>query len=171
MAGFVDQLGAGGFFCLFAHATRFFGHKVSLLGRFNGQGLGPEVQDYVSRAMVVTADGGLNATSGVSVQEADTAGHASVLGISGATGKDDVGLEQGQCIYANGKNVQVVVRVTLGVEYMKIILVDGRVKGAMLIGDTGLEETFENLILNGTDVGALGADLLSEDIDIEDFFD
>lgn len=53
----------------------------------------------------------------------------------------------------------------------QVILVRGRVRGAMLIGDTGLEETFENLILNGTDVSEFGADLLSLDLDIEDFFD
>lgn len=41
----------------------------------------------------------------------------------------------------------------------------------MLIGDTGLEETFENLILSGIDVSDIGADLLSLDVDIEDFFD
>lgn len=41
----------------------------------------------------------------------------------------------------------------------------------MLIGDTGLEETFENLILSGTNVSDVGADLLSLDVDVEDFFD
>ena len=41
----------------------------------------------------------------------------------------------------------------------------------MLIGDTGLEETFENLILNGTDVSKIEDDLLSVDVDLEDYFD
>lgn len=53
----------------------------------------------------------------------------------------------------------------------QVIVEKGRVRGAMLIGDTGMEETFENLILNGTDVSDIGADLLSVDVDIEDFFD
>lgn len=53
----------------------------------------------------------------------------------------------------------------------QVILVGGRVRGAMLIGDTGLEETFENLILSGTNVSDVGADLLSLDVDVEDFFD
>lgn len=44
-------------------------------------------------------------------------------------------------------------------------------RGAMLIGDTGLEETFENLILSGIDVSHIGDDLLSRDVDVEDFFD
>ena len=47
----------------------------------------------------------------------------------------------------------------------------GQVRGAMLIGDTGLEETFENLILSGTNVSDVGPDLLSLDVDVEDFFD
>lgn len=41
----------------------------------------------------------------------------------------------------------------------------------MLIGDTGLEETFENLILNETDVSDMAVNLLNPDVDIEDFFD
>lgn len=50
-------------------------------------------------------------------------------------------------------------------------MVDGRVRGAMLIGDTGLDETFENLILSGTNVSHVGDDLLSRDVDIEGLFD
>lgn len=50
-------------------------------------------------------------------------------------------------------------------------MADGRLRGAMLIGDTGLEETFENLILSGTDISHIGVDLLSREIDVEDFFD
>lgn len=52
-----------------------------------------------------------------------------------------------------------------------MIVVDGRVRGAMLIGDTGLDETFENLILSGTNVSHVGDDLLSRDVDIEGLFD
>ncbi len=51
------------------------------------------------------------------------------------------------------------------------MLKDGKVKGAILIGETDLEETFENLILNQTDVGHLGEELLNPDVDIEDYFD
>lgn len=54
---------------------------------------------------------------------------------------------------------------------LQVVLEKGRVRGAMLIGDTGLAETFENLILNATDVSEIGVDLLSLDVDIEDFFD
>lgn len=44
-----------------------------------------------------------------------------------------------------------------------------RMVGAVLIGETDLEETFENLILNQLDLSAYGDDLLTQDI--EDFFD
>ena len=47
----------------------------------------------------------------------------------------------------------------------------GRMQGAILIGDTDLEETFENLILNQMDLTDFGVDLLDPNIDIEDFFD
>ncbi len=47
----------------------------------------------------------------------------------------------------------------------------GRVCGALLIGETDLEETFENLILNQIDVSSLGENLINPDIDIEDYFD
>jgi NAD(P)H-nitrite reductase large subunit len=47
----------------------------------------------------------------------------------------------------------------------------GKVVGAMLIGDTGLEEVFENLILNMLDVSAIGIDLLDPSLDLEDYFD
>ncbi|CAK9290943.1 unnamed protein product [Gordionus sp. m RMFG-2023] len=45
------------------------------------------------------------------------------------------------------------------------------IRGAILIGETGLEETIENLILNGTDIAPFGQELLNPNIDIEDFFD
>jgi hypothetical protein len=44
-------------------------------------------------------------------------------------------------------------------------------QGAILIGDTDLEETFENLILNQLDLQDFGVDLLDPNIDIDDFFD
>jgi hypothetical protein len=37
--------------------------------------------------------------------------------------------------------------------------------------DAGLEETFENLILDGIDLSRYGVELLDPDVDIEDFFD
>ena len=64
---------------------------------------------------------------------------------------------------------QVMIRNTPQTEYIKCVLMDGRVCGAMLIGDTDLEETFENLMLSRVNVS--GMDLLNPDVDLEDFFD
>ena len=54
---------------------------------------------------------------------------------------------------------------------MKVVLQDSRMQGAVLIGDTNLEETFENLILNQTDLTLLKEHLLEPNVDIEDYFD
>jgi len=67
--------------------------------------------------------------------------------------------------------VQYLVRCTENVEYIKVVMEDWKMQGAVLIGDTGLEETFENLILNQVDLESYGVDLLNPDIDIEDYFD
>jgi len=56
-----------------------------------------------------------------------------------------------------------------GKKYMKAVLRGGRMVGAVLIGETDVEEAFENLILNQLDVSIYGEELLSHDI--EDFFD
>lgn len=63
------------------------------------------------------------------------------------------------------------VRVTKGVEYLKLVVRDGKVHGAVLIGDTEMEETLENLILDQLDISQFGENLLSPDIDIDDYFD
>jgi NAD(P)H-nitrite reductase large subunit len=59
----------------------------------------------------------------------------------------------------------------LGVEYLKLVVQDGKLHGAVLIGDTEMEETFENLILNQLDISRYGENLLNPDIDIDDYFD
>lgn len=66
---------------------------------------------------------------------------------------------------------EALLRVTENKEYIKYVMVDGRLQGAILIGDTGLEETTENLILNQLDLSPYGDDILDPDIDIEDYFD
>lgn len=69
------------------------------------------------------------------------------------------------------KDYELLVRVTDGQEYVKLVLKNGKVVGAMLIGDTDLEEMCENLILNQIDITNLKDDLLDPNIDIEDYFD
>lgn len=57
-----------------------------------------------------------------------------------------------------------------GLEYVKVVLRDGRMEGAILKGKTDLEETFENLILKQTDLTPFKDHLLDPNVDIEDFF-
>ncbi|PNF30166.1 Pyridine nucleotide-disulfide oxidoreductase domain-containing protein 1 [Cryptotermes secundus] len=66
---------------------------------------------------------------------------------------------------------EVLLRVTKGTEYIKLVMKDGKMQGAVLIGETDLEEMCENLILNQLDLSIYGEDLLNPDIDIEDYFD
>jgi hypothetical protein len=44
-------------------------------------------------------------------------------------------------------------------------------QGAVLIGETELEETFEHLILDGLDLTRYGPDLLAPDVELEMIFD
>ncbi|KAJ8261972.1 hypothetical protein GJAV_G00160620 [Gymnothorax javanicus] len=70
-----------------------------------------------------------------------------------------------------GQDHELLVRCTKGEEYVKVVLRQGRMVGAVLIGETDLEETFENLMLNQMDLSAYGEELLNPNIDIEDYFD
>lgn len=79
-----------------------------------------------------------------------------------------LGLFNGQKL---DKDYEVLLRVTRGVEYIKLILKNGRMQGAVLIGETDIEEMCENLILNQLDLTDIADDLLNPDIDIEDYFD
>ncbi|KAG8190665.1 hypothetical protein JTE90_001274 [Oedothorax gibbosus] len=79
-----------------------------------------------------------------------------------------LGLYNGQKL---GKDYEIIVRSSERTEYVKIILQEGKMQGAVLIGETDLEETFENLILNQLDISVYGEDILNPDIDIEDYFD
>lgn len=79
-----------------------------------------------------------------------------------------MGLYNGQKL---GQNYEILLRITKKEEYIKLILENGRMQGAVLIGDTNLEEMCENLILNQIDLSPYGEDILNPDIDIEDYFD
>lgn len=79
-----------------------------------------------------------------------------------------IGLFNGQKL---GVDYEILLRMTKGVEYVKFVLQNGKLQGAILIGDTDLEETCENLILNEIDLSEYKEDLLNPDIDIEDYFD
>lgn len=66
---------------------------------------------------------------------------------------------------------EVLLRTTKGLEYVKFVIEDHKLQGAILIGDTDLEEMCENLILNQINLEPYGDDILNPDIDIEDYFD
>ena len=78
-----------------------------------------------------------------------------------------LGLFKGQ----NLEQYKLLLKVEEGKQFVKLILKEGRVKGAILIGDTGLEETIENLITSQLNVSRIEDNLLDADIDIEDYFD
>lgn len=79
-----------------------------------------------------------------------------------------LGLFNGQTL---DNSYEILLRITKGVEYVKLVMKNGRMQGAVLIGETDLEEMCENLILNQLDLTEFGEDLLNPDIDIEDYFD
>jgi hypothetical protein len=137
---------------LFAHITRFFGYKVVLLGRYNGQGLGLDIE---------------NAIKEIAIQPNQNDNDDNTKNENNSKTKKYETSHINDVI----NQVEIWTRVTLNEEYIKIIIKEGKVIGALLIGDTNLEEVFENLILNQLDVSALGADILNPDIDIEDYFD
>lgn len=55
--------------------------------------------------------------------------------------------------------------------FVRVLLLRGRMQGAVLIGETELEETFENLILDGLDLSQFGPSLLDPDIELDHVFD
>ncbi|KAK2163014.1 hypothetical protein LSH36_87g02048 [Paralvinella palmiformis] len=162
-------------FCfeLFAHVTKFFNYKVVLLGRFNGQGLGEDQE-----LLVRVSEGSQNSvkirnnisdwmhTNGSILQGTWFGPVAFIILVSDQLPScwihkfvDDVTFSES------------LMHPELRKEYIKVILKNGRMHGALMIGDTDMEETFENLILNGMDLTAFKEDLLNPNIDIEDFFD
>lgn len=66
---------------------------------------------------------------------------------------------------------EILLRTTPNYEYIKFVLKNDKLQGAILIGETDLEEMCENLILNGIDLSPFGVDILNPDIDIDDYFD
>eukprot|EP00878_Enallax_costatus_P037323 GHUV01042147.1.p1 GENE.GHUV01042147.1~~GHUV01042147.1.p1 ORF type:complete len:111 (+),score=23.74 GHUV01042147.1:217-549(+) len=55
--------------------------------------------------------------------------------------------------------------------FVRVLLLRGKMQGAVLIGETDLEETFENLILDGLDLSSYGPALLDPDIELDHVFD
>ena len=55
--------------------------------------------------------------------------------------------------------------------FVRVLLLRGKMIGAVLIGDTELEEAFENLILDSLDLSSYGPALLDPDMEIGHIFD
>lgn len=55
--------------------------------------------------------------------------------------------------------------------FVQVVLHNGRVRGAVLVGDVDNAEVFENLIVGQMDVAWMGEDLVDESIDLENYFD
>lgn len=70
-----------------------------------------------------------------------------------------------------GNDYEILIRTTPRLEYIKFVLQNGKLQGAILIGETDLEEMCENLILDQIDLSPFGDDILNPDIDIDDYFD
>ncbi len=152
MVGYSDELGGGFNFEIFTHVTFFFGYRVILLGLYNGQTLPLDIQDEIKNRVV--------RSSGV-IERREGEGSSDSMVVAA----DDITAKLGAL------DVQVYVRVTPGEEYIKVIVYRGKLVGAILIGDTDLEEAFENVIMSGVDVSHLGVDILHPDFDAEDYFD
>lgn len=157
----LEESDGGTAFECFAHVTTIGGFKVVLLGAYNGQGLGRAYEEALRSGMAALS-AKASAGAPASTPPPDAAAGAALL----------------SC------DVEVQLRITPGVEYAKVVIHRGRVVGAMLVGDTDLEETMENLIMNRLSVFApemaaegggsakrVTLDLLDPTIDIEDYFD
>ena len=57
--------------------------------------------------------------------------------------------------------------------FARVLLADGRMRGAVLVGDEACElcESFEHLILDALDLSTYGPHILDPDFDVEDYFD
>lgn len=56
--------------------------------------------------------------------------------------------------------------------FIRVVIESGRLRGALLIGDAELSETYENLILDRLDVSHIAqAELVDPSIDLDDYFD
>lgn len=147
---------------VFAHITRFFGFKVVLLGRYNAQGLGHLLENATKTTMI--AHQAEVEVDHDAMEEYHVSNSNRELIVS--TPQQD---NNGQSKKKN--ELELWIRVTPGKEYIKVVVYKGKIVGALLIGDTEMEETFENLIFNALDVSRYGIHLLDPDIDINDYFD
>mmetsp|Transcript_27266 Transcript_27266/g.48195 ORF Transcript_27266/g.48195 Transcript_27266/m.48195 type:complete len:157 (-) Transcript_27266:66-536(-) len=82
-----------------------------------------------------------------------------------------LGLFKAQGLGEEGKDYKVLIRCKPGKEFIRIIIKNHRVVGAMLIGCLEMAETFENLICNQISIASIEDELLRDDVDLDDYFD
>ncbi|CAO4364348.1 unnamed protein product [Caenorhabditis nigoni] len=66
---------------------------------------------------------------------------------------------------------KVVLRDTEEDKLVRCVVVNNVIVGALLIGETEMEETLENLILNKTDLEGIAETFLEPGVDLDDYFD
>ncbi|GLI69045.1 hypothetical protein VaNZ11_013587, partial [Volvox africanus] len=88
-----------------------------------------------------------------------------------------LGLYNGQRLeHEPAKDIQLFSRVARaadgsGSTFVRVLMLRGRMQGAVLIGETELEEALENVILDGLDLSAYGPHILDEDFELDHVFD
>lgn len=55
--------------------------------------------------------------------------------------------------------------------FARVLMLRGRMIGAVLIGETEMEEAFQNLILDGLDLSSIGPSILDPELEIDHIFD
>lgn len=90
-----------------------------------------------------------------------------LVSYSRVTEEGDTGYHQGHCCRPGNRRDEG----DKGRTFVRILLLRGKVQGAVLIGETDLEEAMENLILDGLDVGGYGPDLLDPELELDHIFD
>eukprot|EP01025_Chloroclados_australasicus_P019666 TRINITY_DN2073_c1_g1_i2.p1 TRINITY_DN2073_c1_g1~~TRINITY_DN2073_c1_g1_i2.p1 ORF type:complete len:516 (+),score=81.64 TRINITY_DN2073_c1_g1_i2:225-1550(+) len=82
-----------------------------------------------------------------------------------------LGRYNGQGLDAIDENDIVMYSREMDDSFVRVLMVNGKMQGAVLIGDTDLEETFENLILDRLDLSAYGPGILDPDVEVDHYFD
>ncbi|GIL42910.1 hypothetical protein Vafri_741 [Volvox africanus] len=88
-----------------------------------------------------------------------------------------LGLYNGQRLeHEPAKDIQLFSRVAQaadgsGSTFVRVLMLRGRMLGAVLIGETELEEALENVILDGLDLSAYGPHILDEGFELDHVFD
>lgn len=150
-----------------------------MLGCYNGQGLGEAIEREI-KEIVITSNGLVKEKYRNEVTQGKII-ESSSDNLNNQNNDNDNNNNDNAITYhptnitfsstLSLSNIEIWIRIIENQEYIKLIVLNKKIIGAMLIGDTDLEEVYENLILNELDVSSYGMSLLDPNIDIEDYFD